>query len=305
MAALPALTDFTDSAVTEGQFKTAIGGLHGYLDGLFGSTGTALAAIAAMGLLGAGVSAKTGAYTILTTDRGKLITGSGTFTITLPGASSAGAGWIVAVANIGTGSVTVSGAETINGESSNVLGANQSLLLISTGSVWVALGGGSGRYAQEIFTSSGSAAVPSWANAALVTARAGGGGGGGSGLTMGQDGGIGGACVRQLVTGLTGGASVTVTIGAAGAAGTTSSGTAGGATSFGAHITLGGGSGGAGSSGTPSAGRAASGANVGAGLFAGSNGGTGRRYAFDGTSTHIFNASSGLAGSMVVEWIRV
>lgn len=49
MAALPASTDFTGSAVTEGGFKTAISSLRDYLSGLLGTDGTAATALATLG----------------------------------------------------------------------------------------------------------------------------------------------------------------------------------------------------------------------------------------------------------------
>lgn len=49
MAALPATLDFTGSTVTEGGFKTAMGGLHDYLEGLFGADGTKATAISTLG----------------------------------------------------------------------------------------------------------------------------------------------------------------------------------------------------------------------------------------------------------------
>jgi hypothetical protein len=49
MPALPATTDWTGSSVTEGQFKTAQGGLRDYLAYLFGTDGTKATAIATLG----------------------------------------------------------------------------------------------------------------------------------------------------------------------------------------------------------------------------------------------------------------
>ena len=49
MAALPAITDWTGATVTEGGFKTAMGGLHDYLAGLFGTDGVKATAIATLG----------------------------------------------------------------------------------------------------------------------------------------------------------------------------------------------------------------------------------------------------------------
>jgi hypothetical protein len=63
-------------------------------------------------------SAKTGAYTIVTTDRGSLIDcTSGTFTLAFQACATLGADWSCYIRNSGTGVVTLdpSGAETIDG----------------------------------------------------------------------------------------------------------------------------------------------------------------------------------------------
>jgi hypothetical protein len=49
MTALPAATDFTGAAVTEGGFKTAITSLRGFLNGLLGSDGVPATALTALG----------------------------------------------------------------------------------------------------------------------------------------------------------------------------------------------------------------------------------------------------------------
>lgn len=49
MPALPATINWTGAAITEGQFKTAMGGLRDYLSFLFGDDGTKATAIATLG----------------------------------------------------------------------------------------------------------------------------------------------------------------------------------------------------------------------------------------------------------------
>lgn len=49
MAALPATLAWTGSAVTEGEFKSAMGALRDYLSGLFGDDGTKATAISTLG----------------------------------------------------------------------------------------------------------------------------------------------------------------------------------------------------------------------------------------------------------------
>ena len=65
------------------------------------------------------LDSKTTAYTVTTDDLGKIIhaTGNGTFTVTIPTASAAGAGFNVKIWNTGNGTITVSGGGIIDGGS--------------------------------------------------------------------------------------------------------------------------------------------------------------------------------------------
>lgn len=70
--------------------------------------------LAAKAPLTQSIEAKTGAYTLTAADKGDLVTGSGTFTITVPGNVFA-AGDRVDFINIGAGTVTFSGSSlTLN-----------------------------------------------------------------------------------------------------------------------------------------------------------------------------------------------
>lgn len=144
MAAIPAISDFTDAAVTEGEFKTALSGLHDYLTGQLGTAGTQTAAQAALGaILGAGVLTRTTAYTVVEADRGKIIACTGTFSLSLTAASTLGAGFAVAVANVGSGAITIdpNGTETIDAATTYVVPANTTALIACTGSAWVVVSG--------------------------------------------------------------------------------------------------------------------------------------------------------------------
>lgn len=143
MPALPAATALTDAAVTEGQFKTALTGLRGFLAGLLGTDGNVATALAAMmTLFGPGVAAKTGAYTVATGDRGKLFDCSGTFSLTLPAAATAGAGFSIAVRNSGSGTITLdaNGSELVNGAPTADITAGSSAIVICTGAAWLTVG---------------------------------------------------------------------------------------------------------------------------------------------------------------------
>lgn len=51
MTALPNIAEFTGSAITEGEFKTALANLHAYLSGLLGTDGSPATAQAALGVV--------------------------------------------------------------------------------------------------------------------------------------------------------------------------------------------------------------------------------------------------------------
>lgn len=143
MTALPAATDFTGAAITKGQFKTAVTDLRAFLAGLIGADGTIATALDTLStLFSAGVSAKTGAYTVTSSDRGVLFSCSGTWTLTLLAAATAGAGFAIAVKNTGTGTITIDGdsSETIDGGTTLALEKGAAVIIVCTGTSWIAIG---------------------------------------------------------------------------------------------------------------------------------------------------------------------
>jgi len=165
MTALPAATDFTGGSITQGQFKTAITDLRAFLDGLIGADGTIATALATIKApFGGGVVSKTGAYAVVAGDRGKVISCTGTWSLSLTAAAKLGAGFVVSVVNDGTGVITISpnASETIDGATTLALGAGLSAIIVCTGTAWVVaakettayteptLATGSTVYAQEL-----------------------------------------------------------------------------------------------------------------------------------------------------------
>ena len=138
MTALPPISNFTGSTVTEGQFKTALTDLRAYLAGLLGADGNTATALAALGALGSGYQYKTAAYTVMASDRGAMIDCSGTFTLSLTAAATLGAGFSISLRNSGTGVITIdpSGAELIDGAATITLSAGESFDLYCTGTSW-------------------------------------------------------------------------------------------------------------------------------------------------------------------------
>ena len=100
------------------------------------------ATLAAFGLVfGAAVLTKTSAYTVTTADRGRFFAVTGTTTITLLPAATAGSGFPLLIVNTGSDTVTVDGnsSETINGAVTQVLAPNEGLIISSTGALWIGL----------------------------------------------------------------------------------------------------------------------------------------------------------------------
>jgi len=90
------------------------------------------------------VKSLAGAATLVVADFGKLINcTNGTYTVGLPAAAEAGAGWVVTVANNGGGTITLDGdgADTINGTAtiSIAAGTSREIVWASSGS-WIAAG---------------------------------------------------------------------------------------------------------------------------------------------------------------------
>lgn len=143
MTALPASTDFTGAAVTEAGFKTAITGLRDFLSELLGTSGTdKVAALTALGALLCDSLSKTGAYTVVAADKGKVLTCSGTFTLTLTAAATLGDAFAFSVWNTGSGTITIdpNGSETIDGATTQTVAAGKFALVYCDGTKFGSLG---------------------------------------------------------------------------------------------------------------------------------------------------------------------
>lgn len=147
MTALPSSVSFTDSGITEAQFKTAITNQREYLAGLLGVDGEKSTALDTLGTLGSSTLSKSSAYTVLATDRGAVIECTGTFTLSLTAAATLGNGFIFTVHNIGSGSITIdpNSTELINGLSSIVIASGEILTIRCSGTAFnslIPVGGG-------------------------------------------------------------------------------------------------------------------------------------------------------------------
>jgi hypothetical protein len=264
MTTLLTTTAAVASTATEGDVKNLLTNLRAYIADLLGTDSANKGA--ALALLGAALNgsvAKTGAYTVVAADRGKVISCNGTFTLTVQAAATLGDGFVFGVLNAGSGTITIDPniSEQIDGQLTKVIGVGGGLTLIYCNGTSFSTVSGSGGGGMQVFKTAGSHTftVPPGVTCVKVTAIGGGGSGGNAttlalGSSAAGGGGSGGKIVAS-VTGLTPGASIAVTVGAAGAA-----------SSFGAHATANaGGNGG-------SSGNNASGAGGAGGTGSGSGG---------------------------------
>lgn len=107
-----------------------------YVDGEIQSLANDIAAMATS------YTARNSAYTVVAGDRGKVINAtSGTWTLSLTAAATLGSGFSVIVANTGTGIITVDpdASELIDGASAFAMGPDRMVMLMCTGSAWIAL----------------------------------------------------------------------------------------------------------------------------------------------------------------------
>jgi hypothetical protein len=85
------------------------------------------------------ISNKTGAYTIVSGDLGKIINcTSGTFTVSLTAAASLGSGFTCTIWNTGTGAITIdpNASETIDGVATLILRQGEGLAVVCNGTNW-------------------------------------------------------------------------------------------------------------------------------------------------------------------------
>ena len=139
MPALPTESDLTGTGRTNAEMRVTHGQLRAFLAGLLGTTGNPPEALASLGVAGqSGILIRAAATTLTAGDRGRFIGATGTWTLTLPTAASAGVGWAVLLRNTGSGTITIAraGSDLIDGVSSAILVPGQAALIISTGASW-------------------------------------------------------------------------------------------------------------------------------------------------------------------------
>lgn len=147
MTTLLASSTATNAAATEGDMKTFLANLRTFMADLLGTDSANRAAVQALlGSILHGKSDQAGAYTVLASDRGKVINATtGSWTMTLTAAATLGDGFTFAVRNSGTGAITVDPnlSETINGQATLVIGAGEFVIVYCDGVGFSTVGGAS------------------------------------------------------------------------------------------------------------------------------------------------------------------
>jgi hypothetical protein len=264
-------------------------------------------------------------YTAQESDYGKVITCTGTFTLTTLAAATLGAGWWCWVVNNGTGTITIdpNASETIrfpggpqtapttmtlpySGSTEGPYNVSGILLWTDGGNFFVLAT--SETHGSVTFTGNGTWTAPAGVTTAFITGAGAGGGAAGSTVVnhIGGGGGGGGHARRTRVACVPGTA-YTVTIGTAGTGGVNATGGAGSATSIGALLTLNGGgagvlggAGGAGGTGTCNGDPGGAGSAAGGGAHSGAGGGSlgsGAKNSITGTGVTAVGYGGGGSGS--------
>ncbi len=164
MTTLLASSTATNAAAQEGHVKTFLDNLRTYMADLLGTDSADKATV--LGLLGAVLNSKvdkTGTYTVVVGDRGKVLNCTGTWTLSVTAAATLGDGFCFAVRNSGTGSITIDPnlSEQINGASTLVIGGGEFVIVYCDGVGFSTVGGASAP-AGSMLPYAGSVAPVGW-----------------------------------------------------------------------------------------------------------------------------------------------
>jgi hypothetical protein len=143
MTALLASSTATSATATEGDVKTYLANLRDFMADLLGTDSANKAVV--QGLLGNvlnGKLTKTGAYTVVAADRGKVIDCSGTWTMNISAAATLGDGFTFAVWNSGSGTITIDPnlSESIDGGLTKAIGPGKFAIVYCGGSSFGTIG---------------------------------------------------------------------------------------------------------------------------------------------------------------------
>ncbi len=144
MATLPPSSDITNSSATEGNAKTWFSAVRTFIAQMLGTDGTQSAALSALGVPFNSSVIKTGAYTVVPADRGKVLKCSGTWPLAFSAVATLGDGFVVEVVNDGAGVITLDPdlSQAIDGVTTISLAAGKSLVVYCDGTKLVTFGRG-------------------------------------------------------------------------------------------------------------------------------------------------------------------
>lgn len=139
---LPSANDLVQTGINKATFKAALSALRAYLNTLLGADGTQSSALAALGAPFNATLVKSGAYTVAAADRGKVIKCTGTWTLAFSDAAALGDGFMVAVVNDGSGTITLDPylTQQVANATTLALGAGESLVIYVDGTELLVFG---------------------------------------------------------------------------------------------------------------------------------------------------------------------
>lgn len=143
MTVLPPVTDLVQTGISKGTFKGGLTSLRAHLFELLGGTGSKADALAALGAPLNGKVDKVGAYTVVAADRGKVMSCSGTWTLSVADVATLGDGFVFAVLNSGSGTITIDPylSQQIDGGTTKALSAGKLLVVYCDGTKLTSVGG--------------------------------------------------------------------------------------------------------------------------------------------------------------------
>lgn len=125
MTALPQISRFIDSNITEGDFKIALSEQRDYLSGLLGEDGKTNTARATLKVPLSSIAEKTADYTAKADDSGKVLrfTGNTALALSLDAATALGSGWSLTVINDTSSAVIIDPylGEVIDGQETYII----------------------------------------------------------------------------------------------------------------------------------------------------------------------------------------
>jgi hypothetical protein len=132
-------------SATQGNVKSWITNISTFISDLLGTDSTNKgSALVSLGALLNGSAVKTGSYTVVASDRGKVLTftGGGGYTVSLPAAASLGDGFAFALVNNTSGTITIDPnlSETVNGATAYAVQSTETVIVFCDGAKLILFG---------------------------------------------------------------------------------------------------------------------------------------------------------------------